>query len=158
MPTIFIDADACPVKDEVYRVARRYQWPVKVVANAGMRVPTDPLIELIVIREVRMDAVDHWIAEQVARDDIVITSDIPLAARCVDKQARVIDSKGRALTAHEIGDVLALRNLMDDLRGAGTITSGPAPRSDKDRSRFLATLDQTIVAIQKAARMRSYGA
>lgn len=154
MQTIFIDADACPVKDEVYRVAGRYKWPVKVVANVAIRVPTNPLIELVVIREQVMDAVDHWIAEQAGRGDIVITSDIPLAARCIEKHARVIDGKGRKLTSQDIGEVLALRNLMDELRGSGTITSGPAPRSDKDRSRFLAALDETIVAIQKAARMQ----
>jgi len=153
MQIIYIDADACPVKDEVYRVARRYGWRVKVAANVAIRVPTDPLIELIVIRDAGLDAVDHWIVEQTGRGDIVITSDIPLAARCIEKQARVLDGKGRLFTMHDIGEALAMRNLLDELRQTGAITGGPAPRTDKDRSRFLAKLDETIVAIHKAERL-----
>ncbi len=152
MQIIYVDADACPVKDEIYRVARRYSWHVKVVANVSIRVPTDPLIELVVIRDPGLDAVDNWIAEQAGRGDIVITSDIPLAARCIERQARVIDGKGRKLTSQDIGAALATRNLLDELRGTGMITGGPAPRTDKDRSRFLAALDETIVAVLKAMR------
>jgi uncharacterized protein YaiI (UPF0178 family) len=157
MLTIYVDADACPVKDEVYRVAKRYQLKVFVVANMPMRVPTDPLIELVVCRDPGLDIVDNWIAEQAGRGDIVITSDIPLAARVIEREARVIDGKGRLLTDVDIGGALAVRNIMDELRGSGLVTGGPAPRSDKDRSRFLAKLDETINAIRKAERsaMRS---
>lgn len=153
MQMIYVDADACPVKDEIYRVAKRYAWRVVVVANTPLRVPTDPQIELVVCREVGLDIVDNWIFEHVGRGDIVVTADIPLAARCIEKHSRVIDVKGREFTRHDIGDTLAMRNLLDELRQTGVITGGPAPRSDKDRSRFLAKLDELIVAVRKAERM-----
>ncbi len=152
MLTIYVDADACPVKDEIYRVARRYSLKVLVVANTTMRVPTDPLIELVVVRDQGLDIVDNWIAEHAGVGDIVITADIPLTARCIERKARVIDGKGRVLTDRDIGEVLATRNLMEELRQTSNMTGGPAPMNDKDRSRFLAKLDETIHAIRKASR------
>src|SRR2546426_941345 len=126
MLTIYIDADACPVKDEVYRVARRYAMHVAVVANAPLRVPADALIELVVRRG--FGAADDWIAEQAGPGDIVITADIPLAARCLAKAARVLDPKGRALKDTDIGSALATRDLMDELRQSGIVTGGAAPQ------------------------------
>src|SRR5205809_6788369 len=117
MLTLYIDADACPVKDEVYRVARRYRMAVKVVANAPLRVPADALIELVV--RPGFGAADDWIAEQAGPGDIVITADIPLAARCLAKDARVLGPKGRVFTDNDIGSALALRDLLDELRQGG---------------------------------------
>src|SRR5207244_5791802 len=148
MLTVFIDADACPVKDEVYRVARRYAMPVKVVANAPLRVPTDALVESVVCPG--FGAADDWIAAQAGPGDVVVTADIPLAARCLAKGARVLDPKGRALTDNLIGSALAMRDLMDGLRQGGAVTGGPAPMTPKDRSRFLAKLDEAINAVRRA--------
>src|SRR5437868_14796178 len=125
MLTIYIDADACPVKEEVYRVARRYALPVKVVANAPLRVPADPRVELVV--RAGFGAADDWIAAQAGPGDVVVTADIPLAARCIAKDARVLDPKGHAFTENDIGSALAMRNLMDELRQGGAVTGGPAP-------------------------------
>ena len=150
MLTIYIDADACPVKDEIYRVAIRYQMPVKVVANNWMRVPMLPLIELVVRSEVGLNIVDDWIAEQSGPGDIVVTSDIPLAARCVAKQARVLDPKGRVFTDADIGETLAMRDLFDGLRQTGAISGGPAPMKGKDVSKFLSKLDDLINAARRA--------
>src|SRR5260370_931289 len=148
MRIIYIDADACPVKDEVYRVARRYKMRVVVVAKASLRVPTDAIVEL----EVRsgFGEVDDWIAEQVGQGDIVITADIPLAARCLAKESRVLDPKGVPFTENDIGSALAMRELMSELRQNGVVTGGPAPLAPKDRSRFLAKLDEAINAIRRA--------
>src|SRR5438270_11182862 len=148
MLTIFIDADACPVKDETYKVARRYAMPVKVVANAPLRVPTDALVELVV--RLGFGAADDWIAEQAGPGDIVVTADIPLAARALAKGARVLDPKGRVFTDNDIGSVLAMRDLMDELRQGGAVTGGPAAMTAKDRSRFLSKLDDTINAVRRA--------
>jgi uncharacterized protein len=153
MLTIYVDADACPVKEEVYRVARRYEMAVKVVANASMRVPTVQLVELVV--RPGWSAADDWIAEQAGAGDIVITADIPLAARCLAKEARVLGPKGHALTDNDIGSALAMRSLMDELRQGGEVTGGPAPMNSKDRSRFLAKLDETINAVRRAHPPRS---
>src|SRR4051812_24404097 len=120
MLTLFIDADACPVKDECYRVAERYAWPVRVVANAPLRVPNDARIELVVRQG--FGAADDWIAEQAGVGDIVITSDIPLAARALAKDAVVLNPKGEPFTESDIGSALALRELMDGLRQGGKIT------------------------------------
>ena len=147
MLTIFIDADACPVKEEVYRVARRYDLAVKVVANAPLRVPATPLVELVVCPG--FGAADDWIAEQAGAGDIVITADIPLAARCLAKEARVLGPKGEPFTDNDIGSALAMRDLMDELRQGGALTGGPAPMNAKDRSRFLSKLDETINAIRR---------
>lgn len=148
MRTIYIDADACPVKDEIYRVARRYTMSVKIVANASLWIPTETGFELVV--RSGFGAADDWIAEQAGRGDIVITADIPLAARVIAKDARVLDPKGRQLTDNDIGAVLATRNLMDELRQRGESTGGPAPMMPKDRSRFLSKLDELINAVRRA--------
>jgi len=145
---IYIDADACPVKDEVYRVARRYGLRVAVVANASLRVPTNALVELVV--RPGFGAADDWIAEQAGPGDVVVTADIPLAARCLAKDARVLDPKGRLLTDKDIGAALAMRDLMDGLRQAGVVTGGPAPMAPKDRSRFLSKLDDAVNAVRRA--------
>ena len=123
MLTIYIDADACPVKDEVYKVARRYDMRVLVVTNAAMRVPTDVLFELIVRSD--FGEVDDWIAEQAGQGDIVITADIPLAARCLAKETRVLDPRGHELTENDIGATLGMRDLMRELRQDGCVTGGP---------------------------------
>ena len=147
MLIIYVDADACPVKDEVYRVARRCEMPVKVVAKVTLAVPADPRIELIV--RSGFGEVDDWIAAEAGRGDIVITSDIPLAARCPEKEARVLSPKGQPFTDNDIGSALATRALMDELRQGGAITGGPAPMTPKDRSRFLGKLDELIHAVRR---------
>ena len=148
MLTIYIDADACAVKDEVYRVARRYAMPVAVVSRTPMRVPADPLIRLVV--EANFGAVDDWIAEQAGPGDIVITTDIPLAGRCLENSAQVLGPKGHAFTEDDIGEALGMRSLMETLRQDGSVTGGPAPMSAKDRSRFLSQLDEMINAARRA--------
>ncbi|HYT90437.1 MAG TPA: YaiI/YqxD family protein [Gemmataceae bacterium] len=148
MLTIYVDADACPVKGEVYKVARRYALRVAVVANAPLKVPTDDRVELVV--RPGFGAADDWIAEQAGPGDIVITADIPLAARCLEKGARVLDPKGKPFTDNGIGSALALRELMDELRQGGTVTGGPAAMTPKDRSRFLAKLDEAAGAVRRA--------
>src|SRR5438093_6178190 len=132
MLIIYVDADACPVKDEVYRVARRYTMRVAVVANAPLRVPADPLLELVV--RPGFGAADDWIAGQAGPGDVVVTADIPLAARCLAKEARALDPKGRPFTDNDIGGALALRGLVDELREAGTGAGGPGPGSPEARS------------------------
>lgn len=146
---IYVDADACPVKDEIYKVAARHNLPVTVVAGGFIRVPDDPMIERIAAGA-GMDAADDWIAERADTASIVITADIPLASRCVKAGAQVIAPNGRAFTEDSIGMTLAMRNLMSDLRSSGEITGGPAPFQPRDRSTFLATLDQTIRRMQRA--------
>lgn len=147
---IFIDADACPVRDETYRVAHRYGVHTFVVANQLLGVPASPLIERIVVAE-GMDVADNWIAEQVRAHDIVISSDIPLAARCVAKGACVLDARGRILDENAIGMALAVRNLMDDLRSTGAITQGGRSYSKNDRSSYLSALDTAVVKARKQA-------
>jgi uncharacterized protein YaiI (UPF0178 family) len=146
---IYIDADACPVKDEVYRVAQRHQWPVSVVAGSFIRTPDDPMIERIAAGP-GMDAADDWIAERARQGDIVITSDVPLASRCIKNGAQVIAPTGKPFTEQSIGMALAVRNLMSDLRASGEITGGPRGFSPKDRSAFLSALDQAIRRILRA--------
>ncbi|MBT8461866.1 MAG: YaiI/YqxD family protein [Gemmatimonadetes bacterium] len=145
---IYIDADACPVKQEVYRVARRYQLDVTLVANAWMRTPDDPGIELEVVED-SFDAADDWIVDRVETGDIVITADIPLASRCMEKGARAIGSTGRPFTEDNIGEAVATRDLLAVLRGGGEITGGPPPMTKRDRSRFLQTLDEVIQSIRR---------
>jgi uncharacterized protein len=147
---IYVDADACPVKEEVYRVARRYALNVTLVANAPQRIPDDERFALAVVRE-GMDAADDWIAEHVGDGDIVITADIPLAARCVRKGAQVIGTTGRPFTEDNVGDALATRDILTELRGAGAITSGPRPFEKQDRSRFLQALDRAIQSIRRSS-------
>ena len=148
MWTVFVDADACPVKEEVYRVARRYGLRVAVVANAPLRVPTDPLIELVV--RSGFGAADNWIAQEAGPGDIVVTADIPLAARCLERGARVLDPKGRPWTDNDIGGALAMRDLREGLRQGGALTGGPSPMTPKDRSRFLSKFDEAANAVRRA--------
>src|SRR6267142_2428229 len=145
---IYVDADACPVKDEIYRVAARHGLPVSVVAGQFIRVPQDPMIERIAAGS-GMDAADDWIAERAGKGDIVVTSDIPLASRCVKAGAEVIAPKGKPFTEQSIGMTLAVRNLMTDLRSSGEVTGGPKSFAPRDRSAFLSALDQTIRRIQR---------
>ena len=146
--TIYVDADACPVKAEVYRVAERYGLKVYVVSNSYIAVPRDPLVERVVVND-KPDAADDWIAERAQRGDIVITADVPLAHRAVTAGADVIAPNGRPFTADSIGMALATRNLMQDLRSAGQVTSGPAPFSPRDRSKFLSALDLAITRLKR---------
>jgi len=148
MLIIYVDADACPVKGEVYRVARRYALRVAVVANAPLKVPAEDLVELVV--RPGFGAADDWIAEQAGPGDIVVTADIPLAARCLEQGARVLDPKGYPFTDNDIGSALALRALMDELRQGGAVTGGPAAMTPKDRSRFLSRLDEAVNAVRRA--------
>ena len=141
--TIYVDADACPVKQEIYRVALRHKLPVKVVSNMSIHVPPDTGAELVVVND-HFDAADNWIVEQVQRDDIVVTADIPLAARCVKVGAAAIGPKGRVFTEESMGDVLAVRDFMASLREHGQQTGGPAPFGPKDRSRFLDQLETLV--------------
>jgi len=145
---IYVDADACPVKQEIYRVAKRYDLKVVLVSNSWMRIPDSSWITLEVV-EKGPDVVDDWIVEQVDDDDIVITGDIPLASRCLKKGAQVLGNTGRPFTEDNIGDVLSLRDLLHDLREQGMITSGPKPFSKKDSSTFLQELDKMIVQIRR---------
>jgi uncharacterized protein YaiI (UPF0178 family) len=150
MPKIFVDADACPVKEEVYRVAKRYGAPVILVANQWMRVPPEDWIELVVVKEEGgLDDADHHIAEAAEADDIVVTDDIILASRCLEKGARALTPRGRIFTPETIGEALATRELMADLREAGTVTGGPAPFDKRDRSNFLQRLDELFQAVRK---------
>ncbi len=154
--TLHVDADACPVKQEIYRVAERHAGKgvalkVFVVSNSPIAVPRDmgDLIERMVVGA-GMDEADNWIAERAGTGDIVITADVPLASRAVKSGAEVIAPNGKRFTADSIGMTLATRNLMDSLRSAGEITGGPKPFSPRDRSSFLAALDQAIVRLTRA--------
>ncbi len=148
---IFIDADACPVKQEIYRVADRYDLEVTLVANSPMRIPSDQGIKLEIVGG-GLDAADDWIVEHADPDDIVITADIPLANRCLKKGARVISPAGKLFTDKNIGQAVATRDLLTELRGAGEITGGPPPLEQRDRSRFLQELDGVIQAIRRKRR------
>jgi uncharacterized protein YaiI (UPF0178 family) len=148
--TFYIDADACPVKDETYRVAARYGAPVKVVANTFIQVPTDTLIQRIVV-DAGPDIADDWIAERAGPGDVVITADIPLAGRCLKAGAQVIGPRGDFFTDDSIGSALAGRAIAEHLRSIGQITGGPKAFEAKDRSRFLQALDQ---AAQRAKRVQ----
>jgi len=150
---IFVDADACPVKPEVYRVAERHQSRVYMVANSPIQVPRDPLIERVTVGS-SLDAADNWIAERADATAIVVTNDIPLASRCVKAGARVIAANGRAYTEASIGMTLAMRNLMAGLRESGEVTGGPPAFSARDRSAFLAELDQTIRRMRRSVEAR----
>ena len=146
-PAIYVDADACPVKDEVYRVAARYAVPVRVVANAPMRVPAGGLVEMVV--RPGFGSADDWIAEQVRPGDIAVTADIPLAARCLARGARVLHPKGQPFTHNDIGTALAFRELREEQRQRGEVTGGPATMTPKDRSRFLSKLDELVNAVRR---------
>lgn len=146
---IYVDADACPVKPEIYRVAERHRLKVFVVANSFMAVPRESWIERVVVSD-GFDAADNWIAERVSRGAIVVTSDIPLADRCIKAGADVIGPTGKPFTEASIGMALATRDMMEDLRAAGTVTGGPKPFSQKDRSAFLQALDLAIQRLKRA--------
>ncbi len=151
MLEIFVDADACPVKEEIYRVAGRYGLKVYVVANDWLRVPTSPLIERVIVTE-GLDRADDWIAEHIGTGDIAVTTDVPLADRCVKRGARVIAPNGRPFTESSIGSDLATRNLLTVLRETGEIRGGGRPFAKQDRSRFLSALDTAIQAIRRTGR------
>ncbi len=140
---IFIDADACPVKDEVYRVAQRYGLKVHVVANAFIQIPAHPKIARVMV-EAGPDVADDWIAEHVEEGDVVITSDIPLAERVLKAGGAALSPTGRAFTVDSIGSAIAQRAIMEQLRSTGAATGGPKPFDRTDRSRFLQALDQTL--------------
>lgn len=146
MPEIYVDADACPVKDEVIRVAERHQIMVHLVSNSGMSgFNGHPLVIQTVVSD-GADVADDWITERIAAQDIVVTQDIPLADRCIKKDARVIRPNGRILDKHSIGISLATRDLMTDLRSAGETTRGPRPFAKQDRSNFLQALETEVQA------------
>ncbi len=147
---IFIDADACPVKDEVYKVSARYGLKTWVVSNAFMVIPASPLISRMIV-DAGPDVADDWIVEQAAAGDVVITNDIPLADRVLNKGAAAIGANGRPFTTDSIGQALAQRSIMEHLRSSGEITGGPRPFDRNDRSRFLQALDE---AINKELRRR----
>ena len=148
---IYVDADACPVKEEVYRVARRHGLPVHVVANSRIQVPKEARFAMVVVSG-RFDAADDWIAEACGPWDIVVTADIPLADRVLKKGARALDPKGRPFTPDSIGDALASREISAFLRDMGELGGGPKPYSPQDRSRFLGTLETQIQALRKLQR------
>lgn len=150
MTTLFIDADACPVKEEVYRVARRYGLKVFVVSNGWMQVPRgEPLIEQVVV-DAGPDVADDWIAERASPGDVVITADIPLADRCLKAGAQALKANGQPFTPDSIGSALAGRMVGEHLRSMGVATSGPPPFGPADRSRFLQALDQAVVKARRA--------
>ncbi|WP_411817519.1 YaiI/YqxD family protein [Hyphococcus sp. DH-69] len=145
---IFIDADACPVKEETYKVAFRYDVPVSVVANAPIRIPRHPLIKRITVND-HYDAADDYVAEHAHVNSIVITADILLAERCLKMDATVLGPKGTPFTKDSIGSALASRAIMSDLRAGGDAVGGPAPFQKADRSRFLSALDEAIVRLKR---------
>ncbi len=144
---IFVDGDGCPVKEEVYRVARRYGLKVILVSNSRMAAPQEDWLKAVVVNG-QFNAADDWIVEHVGEKDIVITGDIPLASRSLEKGARVLSPSGRVFTTESIGEALATRELLSRLRELGSITGGPAPFAKRDRSRFLQRLDETVQALR----------
>ena len=146
---IYVDADACPVKDEIYRVAGRHGVRVYVVSNSIMAIPPSPLIERVIVAE-GPDVADDWIAERAGRGAIVITSDIPLASRGVKAGAAVLAPNGRVHTEDSIGMTLASRDLMEGLRATGQITGGPKSFTPKDRSAFLSALEVAVSRLKRA--------
>ena len=147
-PRILVDADACPVKDEIYKVAWRRAVPVSVVSNAWLRVPDHPLIERVVVPGT-FDAADDWIAEQADARTVVITGDILLADRCLKAGATVIGHNGKPFTSASIGSAIATRAIMADLRAGAGMAGGPAPFAKADRSRFLQALDEALVRLAR---------
>ena len=148
MTEIYVDADACPVKDEVLRVARRHGLNVYLVCGGGIRPVADPLVRVVVVAQ-GADAADDWIAEHIGAGDVAVTADIPLAARCLGKGARALRHNGEPFTGDSIGSALATRELMAGLRETGVITGGPAPFAKHDRSRFLDVLETTVRAAKR---------
>ena len=151
MTTIYIDADACPVTDEVYTVAARYGLKTFVVSNAFIQIPKSPLIERMIV-DAGPDIADDWIAERAVAGDIVVTNDIPLAGRVLENDAAAIAPNGRPFTRDSIGSALAQRAIMEHIRSTGEITGGPRPFAAADRSRFLQALDEAIQKIRRGKR------
>jgi hypothetical protein len=150
-PRILVDADACPVKDEIYKVAYRHEVPVAIVSNSHLRVPAHPLIERVTVGA-GFDAADDWIAERASPQTVVVTGDILLADRCLKAGAAVLSPSGKPFTASSIGNAVAVRAIMADLRaGAGESIGGPAPFSRSDRSRFLSALDEALVRLNRSS-------
>ena len=141
--TVFLDADACPVKDEAYKVAARYGLKTYVVSNAFMQIPQSPLIQRVIV-DAGPDVADDWIAERATTGDIVVTNDIPLAERALAAGAAAIAPNGRAFTRDSIGSAIAQRALMEQIRSTGEITGGPKPFDRNDRSRFLQAMDEAV--------------
>jgi uncharacterized protein YaiI (UPF0178 family) len=147
---IFVDADSCPVKDEVFRVARRYELEVRVVSASWLRLPDDSLISLQVVPETGdLDAADDTIVEQVATGDVVVSDDILLAARCLEKGAHPLTARGREFTPDSIGEAVATRELMAGLRETGAAVGGPSPFTKSDRSQFLQRLDEIVNRVRR---------
>ena len=147
---ILVDGDACPVKDEVYKVAFRHEVPVSVVSNSPFRVPQHPLVERVVVSS-GFDAADDWIAEAAGPKTVVVTVDILLADRCIKVGAIVIGPNGKPFTASSIGAAVATRAIMQDLRAGGDVVGGPPPFGKQDRSRFLQALDEALVRMKRGA-------
>lgn len=145
---IYVDADGCPVRPEVFRVAKRYGMTVHVVANAWMQTPDAPRVQMVVVGA-GLDAADDWIVAHAGPEDLVVTTDVPLAARCVARRTAVLHPMGRPFTENDVGSALAMRDLLAGLREAGVRTGGPPPFQERDRSRFLQALD---AAIQRGRR------
>ncbi len=148
MPRILVDADACPVKEEIYKVAFRRAVPVVIVANAYIRIPAHDLITRMIVSD-GFDAADDWIADQAAPDTVCITADILLADRCLKAGATVLANNGKPFTPNSIGSAIATRAIMADLRAGGDVVGGPAPFSKADRSRFLSALDEALVQLMR---------
>jgi uncharacterized protein YaiI (UPF0178 family) len=151
MLNIYIDADGSPVKEETYKVAFRYQLKVFVVANKPINVPIQPLIQMIVVKA-GADEADNWIAEHIEENDICITTDIPLADRCLKKNAKVLGARGDEFTEDMIGNAMATRELLKELREMGQMGGGPAPFEQRDRSKFLSSLDRIIQMVKKKTK------
>jgi len=148
--TIYVDADACPVKEEIYRVAKRYDLAVRVVANSWLRIPDQRSVELVVVAD-DFDAADDWIVDCAGLGDIVVTADILLAQRCLAEGAHVLGPSGKPFTEDNIGSAVATRELMAELRMSGEITGGPPPFQKSDRSLFLQKLDEMVQRIRREA-------
>ncbi len=149
--TILVDADACPMKDEIYKVALRHEVAVKIVSNSPFRVLTHPLVERVVVGD-KFDEADDWIATRADPDSIVVTADILLADRALKAGATVLSPTGKPFTTNSIGTAIATRAIMADLRAGGALIGGPAPFGKTDRSRFLSVLDDTLVKLKRSAR------
>jgi uncharacterized protein YaiI (UPF0178 family) len=150
MPTIYVDADACPVKEEIYRVGRRVGFDVAVVANSYIRTPAEPRIKFVLV-ESGPDIADDWIAERAMAGDVVVTNDIPLAARVLPNGAEAVSPTGKIFTTDMIGTAIATRSIMEQIRSTGEITGGPKPFDARDRSKFLNALDSAVVKAKRKA-------
>jgi uncharacterized protein YaiI (UPF0178 family) len=153
VPALYVDADGCPVKAEVYRVARRHALKVVVVANVWLSAPKEPWLDLVVVND-RLDAADDWIAGHAGAGDIVVSGDIPLASRCLKRGARVLGPSGRVFTEDNIGEALAGREIQSHLRETGIATGGPAPFGKAERSRFLQRLEELVRECREGGAVR----